>query len=402
MLSGKKILLGVCGGIAAYKSAVLVRLLVKAGAEVQVVMTQAAHSFVAPLTFSTLSKKPVLTAFADDQGNWNNHVDLGLWADCLLIAPATANTLGKMANGLADNLLVATYLSARCPVVVSPAMDVDMWQHPSTNRNINLLRQDGVQVVPVGSGELASGLVGEGRMAEPEDIVAFVENEVFADKPEQTLTGKQVLITAGPTVEHIDPVRYITNHSSGKMGFALADAFRRLGAQVTVVAGPVTHRPQLPNVKVIDVTSAAEMFEAADSLFGEADIAVMAAAVSDYTPATPASQKIKKSDSELNISLKKTTDILATLGQQKRADQLVVGFALETNNEIENARKKLEEKNADMVVLNSLNDQGAGFGHDTNQITVLYRNQEPKSFGLRSKKEVASDIVNEIVNLLHA
>lgn len=402
MLSGKKILLGVCGGIAAYKSAVLVRLLVKAGAEVQVVMTHAAHSFVAPLTFSTLSKKPVLTTFSDDQGNWNNHVDLGLWADCLLIAPATANTLGKMANGQADNLLVATYLSARCPVVVSPAMDVDMWQHPSTNRNINLLRQDGVQVIPVGSGELASGLVGEGRMAEPEDIVAFLEEEVFTQKAQQTLACKQVLITAGPTVEPIDPVRYITNHSSGKMGFALADAFRKLGAQVTVVAGPVTHKPQLPGVKVIDVTTAAEMFQVADDLFGETDIAVMAAAVSDYTPAHPAGEKIKKDSSDLTLNLKKTTDILATLGTRKRDNQLLVGFALETNNELENARKKLEQKNADMVVLNSLKDAGAGFGHDTNQITVLYRDGHTKDFGLKSKQAVATDIVNEIVNLLHA
>lgn len=401
MLKGKKILLGVCGSIAAYKSAFLVRLLVKAGAQVQVVMTPAAQELITPLTLSTLSKHPVLSKFADDDGNWNDHVALGLWADVMLIAPTTANTLSKMATGQCNDLLSAVYLSARCPVVVSPAMDLDMWHHPSTQRNITTLKGDGVQVIPVNSGELASGLVGEGRMAEPEEIVAWLEEHMFSQQ-DDILKGKQVLITAGPTVEAIDPVRYITNHSTGKMGFALAKRFVALGAKVTLVKGPTAHKEAIAGVDVVEVTSSDDMYQAATAAFPNMDIAVMAAAVSDYTPVDPAEKKIKKNNDELVLQLRKTKDVLAALGDMKRSDQFLVGFALETDNELENAKGKLQRKNADMIVLNSLQDKGAGFGHDTNKISVIYRDGTLKSFDLRSKTEVARDIVNEILEKYHA
>ena len=401
MLKGKKILLGVCGSIAAYKSAFLVRLLVKAGAQVRVVMTPAAQELIAPLTLSTLSKNPVLSKFSDEDGNWNDHVALGLWADAMLIAPTSANTLSKMATGQCSDLLSAVYLSARCSVVVSPAMDLDMWHHPSTQRNINTLLSDGVHVIPVSSGELASGLVGEGRMAEPEEIVAWLEAHMFAEADDR-LKGKKVLITAGPTVEAIDPVRYITNHSTGKMGFALAKRFSALGAQVTLVKGPTAHKEHIEGVDTIEVTSSEEMYQAASSAFPAMDIAVMAAAVSDYTPVDPADKKIKKNNEELVIQLRKTKDILAALGQMKKPGQFLVGFALETDNELENAKGKLQRKQADMIVLNSLQDKGAGFGHDTNKISVIYKNGTVKRFDLRSKTEVARDIVNEILEKYHA
>lgn len=401
MLKGKKILLGVTGSIAAYKSAFLVRLLVKAGAQVQVVMTPAAQELITPLTLSTLSKNPVLSKFSDEDGNWNDHVALGLWADAMLIAPTTANTLSKMATGQCNDLLSAVYLSARCPVVVSPAMDLDMWHHPSTQRNIDTLQSDGVQVIPVNSGELASGLVGEGRMAEPEEIVTWLEENLFAQQSD-SLQGKQVLITAGPTVEAIDPVRYITNHSTGKMGFALAKRFVALGAQVTLVKGPTAHKETISGVDILDVTSSEEMYQAATAAFPKVDIAVMAAAVSDYTPVDPADKKIKKNNDELVLQLRKTKDILAALGQLKKPEQFLVGFALETDNELENAKGKLQRKNADMIVLNSLQDKGAGFGHDTNKISVIYKDGSVKRFDLRSKTEVARDIVNEILEKYHA
>lgn len=396
MLKGKKILLGVCGSIAAYKSAFLVRLLVKAGAEVQVVMTPAAQELISALTLSTLSKNPVLSKFSDEDGNWNDHVALGLWADVMLIAPTTANTLSKMATGQCNDLLSAVYLSARCPVVVSPAMDLDMWHHPSTQRNISTLKADGVEVIPVNSGELASGLVGEGRMAEPEEIVVWLEQHMFA-QPDDRLKGKKVLITAGPTREAIDPVRYITNHSSGKMGFALAKRFAALGAEVTLVKGPTAIIETITGANIVEVTSSEEMYQAAIQAFPEMDIAVMAAAVSDYTPVDPADKKIKKNSDDLTLELRKTKDILAALGSMKKPGQFLVGFALETDNELENAKGKLERKNADMIVLNSLQDKGAGFGHDTNKISVIYRNGSNKHFDLRSKTEVAQDILNEIL-----
>lgn len=396
MLKGKKILLGVCGSIAAYKSAFLVRLLVKAGAEVQVVMTPAAQELISALTLSTLSKNPVISKFSDEDGNWNDHVALGLWADVMLIAPTTANTLSKMATGQCNDLLSAVYLSARCPVVVSPAMDLDMWHHPSTQRNISTLKADGVQVIPVNSGELASGLVGEGRMAEPEEIVVWLEQHMFA-QPDDRLKGKKVLITAGPTREAIDPVRYITNHSSGKMGFALAKRFAALGAEVTLVKGPTAITETIAGAQIVEVTSSEEMYQAATQAFPEMDIAVMAAAVSDYTPVDPADKKIKKNSDDLTLELRKTKDILAALGSMKKPGQFLVGFALETDNELENAKGKLERKNADMIVLNSLQDKGAGFGHDTNKISVIYRNGSNKHFDLRSKTEVAQDILNEIL-----
>lgn len=401
MLKGKKILLGVCGSIAAYKSAFLVRLLVKAGAQVQVVMTPAAQQLITPLTLSTLSKNPVLSKFSDEDGNWNDHVAMGLWADVMLIAPTTANTLSKMATGQCNDLLSAVYLSARCPVVVSPAMDLDMWHHPSTQRNISTLLSDGVQVIPVNSGELASGLVGEGRMAEPEEIVAWLEKHLFA-ATDGRLKGKKVLITAGPTVEAIDPVRYITNHSTGKMGFALAKRIVAFGAQVTLVKGPTAHKETIAGVDIVEVTSSEQMYQAATTAFPEMDIAVMAAAVSDYTPVDPANKKIKKNNNELVLQLRKTKDILAALGQMKKPGQFLVGFALETDNEEENAKGKLQRKQADMIVLNSLQDDGAGFGHDTNKISVIYKDGSLKRFDLRSKTEVASDIVNEILENYHA
>lgn len=400
MLTGKKIILGVSGSIAAYKSAVLVRLLVKAGAEVRVIMTKAAHDFITPLTLSTLSKNPVLTEFVkDDTGQWNNHVDLGLWADCLVIAPASANTIGQLANGLCDNLLSAVYLSARCEVFFAPAMDLDMLQHPSTKNNIAKLQSYGNRLIEPAYGELASGLTGTGRMAEPEEIVNVLKNH-FSDA--QVLKGKNVLVTAGPTHEAIDPVRFIGNHSSGKMGFAIAEALADKGAIVNLVTGPTQQHTKHPRINVKPVTSAEEMFTVCNSLFPTSDITVLSAAVADYKPVVAAKQKIKKKDDELNLTLTKTHDIAASLGKLKHNGQIIVGFALETEQEQANAMKKLESKNFDLIVLNSLNDKGAGFGHDTNKITLIDRTQKSKTFELKSKKEVAHDIVNAIIEKIHA
>jgi len=397
MLKGKKVLLGVCGSIAAYKAASLVRLLTKQGAEVQVIMTSNATQFITPLTLSTLSNKPVLTQYTEkDSGTWNNHVHLGLWADLLLIAPASANSLAKLANGLCDNLLSAVYLSARCPVYLAPAMDLDMWAHPATQRNIMLLKERKNRVIPPGTGDLASGLSGEGRLAEPEDIVAFLENDLASrDKP-LPLAGKKALITAGPTYEAIDPVRFIGNHSSGKMGFALAEALRQAGAEVVLVSGP-THLETPTGVERVQVTSAREMLTACLLHFENADITVMSAAVADYTPERISKVKIKKKENQFTLNLIKTTDILATLGAKKTDKQLLAGFALETDNELKNALTKLKIKHLDFIVLNSMQDEGAGFAGDQNKITIIDRNEKQLAFPLKSKKEVAQDICNFII-----
>ena len=395
MLAGKKILLGITGSIAAYKAPLLVRQFIKKGAEVKVVMTPAAADFVSKLTLSTLSRNPVLTDLFDEE-TWANHVLLGRWADLMLIAPLSCNTLSKMACGQCDNLLLATYLSATCPVMVAPAMDEDMWHHPATQNNLQLLRQHGCRQLPVGYGELASGLTGEGRMAEPEETVAYVED--FFSKSDQ-LKGKKALVTAGPTYEAIDPVRFIGNHSSGKMGYALAEELSGRGAEVTLVSGPVSLPQRANGLHLVKVTSAEEMYQACLNVT-DYDIAVMAAAVADYTPSMVSDTKIKKSGDELVLQLKKTKDILGTLGKTKSDKQLLVGFALETHNEKENAQKKLEEKNADLIILNSLKDEGAGFGHDTNKVTLLYRNGAQKKLELKSKKALAEDIVNAITELL--
>lgn len=391
----KKVILGISGSIAAYKSAHLARLLVKTGAEVRVLMTASATTFIAPLTLSTLSKHPVLTDVQSGEA-WNNHVELGLWADALVIAPASANTLAKLANGLCDNILTAVYLSARCPVFVAPAMDVDMWRHPATQANVERLRTHGVQVIPVEHGELASGLVGDGRMAEPESIVAFLAHFQSTDKP---LSGKKALITAGPTHELLDPVRFIGNNSSGKMGIAIAETLARLGADVTLVLGPTHLSPANSAIRVVSVVSAQDMYDACASVFPDADITVHAAAVADYRPKTYSSSKIKKKDEDMHIDLAKTVDIAATLGKNKRPHQIVVGFALETNDEESNAVAKLKKKNLDFIVLNSLRDTGAGFGHDTNKISILRPDGSKTAFDLKSKKSVAEDIVAEILRL---
>jgi len=395
----KKVILGICGSIAAYKSALLVRLLVKAGAEVQVIMTPDATNFITPLTLSTLSKKPVLVDyFVPGTGEWNNHVELGLWADAFIIAPATANTLAKMANGLCDNLLTAVYLSAKCPVYFAPAMDLDMWKHPSTVQNIAKLQSFGNILINPGTGELASGLHGEGRMAEPEEIIGFLSAEIKKKLP---LTGKKILVTAGPTYEAIDPVRFIGNHSSGKMGFAIADRFALMGADVVLVTGPTAQTSGQNSVKRIDVTTAAEMLEACEQYYyNDADACVMSAAVADYTPVEVSPQKIKKQGSNLNIDLKTTVDILKTLGSKKRKGQVLVGFALETNNEEENAVQKLQKKNLDLIVLNSLNDAGAGFKGDTNKITIIDSSLQKTVYDLKSKNEVAYDICEKVAGLL--
>ena len=398
MLIGKKIILGVCGSIAAYKSAVLTRLLVKAGAEVRVIMTPSALDFITPLTLSTLSKNPVLTKFIKDEtGQWNNHVEAGLWADAVVIAPASANTVAKMANGLADNLLLAVYLSARCPVFLAPAMDLDMLQHPSTQSNLQRLQAFGNRIIDPGYGELASGLIGNGRMAEPETIVRFLEQHFTSS---QKLAGKTALVTAGPTYEAMDPVRFIGNHSSGKMGFAIAEELANQGAHVKLVTGPTREHTNHGGITVIPVTSAEEMYTAAAEVFPQSDIAVLAAAVADYRPKERAEQKIKKKDESLVLELVKTRDIAASLGKVKQPHQLTVGFALETEHEQDNAAKKLEAKNFDFIVLNSLNDKGAGFGHSTNKITILDRSHQVKSFELKEKTEVAHDIVQAIIEKL--
>lgn len=400
VLSGKKVLLGITGGIAAYKTAGLVRLFIKAGAEVRVVMTPSAKEFITPLTLSTLSKNEVFSSFTDEEdenATWNNHVELGLWADFMLIAPATASTLSKMATGNSDNLLLATYLSAKCPVFFAPAMDLDMYKHASTKNSFKTLESYGNVMIPAGTGELASGLKGEGRMAEPEEIIDFLEDHFSEDLP---LKGKIVLITAGPTYEAIDPVRFIGNHSSGKMGYEIAETAAKKGAEVILVSGPTHLDAPAGNIKMIRVTSTRDMYEAVLENFGKTDVFISAAAVADYKPKKVASEKIKKADESLTIELTKTEDILASMGQRKK-DQKLVGFALETNNEVENARKKLEKKNLDFIVLNSLRDEGAGFKGDTNKVSIIYPDRKI-DFGLKSKKEVARDIVQEIIELLNA
>jgi len=395
MLRGKKIILGVCGGIAAYKAAILTRLLVKSGASVKVIMTPSAQDFITPLTLSTLSKSPVLGSFTEND-SWQNHVALGMWADALLIAPATANTIGKMANGMCDNLLLAVYLSAKCPVFIAPAMDLDMLQHPATLTNLEKIKGYGNTIIDPVYGELASGLVGTGRLAEPEEIVSHLEN-FFSTH--QKLSGKKALVTAGPTYEAIDPVRFVGNYSSGKMGFAIAEELANAGATVQLVSGPTHQNTHHPRISIQRVTSAEEMFEASTAVFPAMDIAVLAAAVSDYKPVTKATQKIKKMESDLALSLTKTKDIAASLGELKHNGQIVVGFALETENENANAIKKLESKNFDLIILNSLNDKGAGFGHDTNKITIIDRRHHEKSFDLKDKAAVARDIVQAIVDI---
>lgn len=398
MLEGKNIILGVCGSIAAYKSALLVRLLVKAGANVQVVMTPDATNFITPLTLSTLSKNPVFhTYFEPETGEWNNHVELGLWADLVLIAPASANTIAKMANGLVDNLLTAVYLSAKCPVYFAPAMDLDMWKHEATQNNITILQSFGNLLIAPAAGELASGLIGEGRLAEPEEIIAYIVADIKKKLP---LVNKRALVTAGPTYEAIDPVRFIGNHSSGKMGFTIADELALLGADVTLVSGPSAETSKQRSVKRIDITSAAEMLVECEKYFKTSDIGVMSAAVADYAPVNIAQQKIKKQDDSFNIEVKKTTDILTTLGKSKRGNQILVGFALETNNEEENAIGKLKRKNLDFIVLNSLNDTGAGFKSNTNKVTIIDRDLHKTTYDLKSKDEVAKDICSKIVELM--
>ncbi|KGO92496.1 bifunctional phosphopantothenoylcysteine decarboxylase/phosphopantothenate--cysteine ligase CoaBC [Flavobacterium subsaxonicum] len=395
VLSGKKILLGISGGIAAYKTASLVRLFIKAGAHVKVVMTPASKDFITPLTLSTLSKNPVYSSFyheEDENAVWNNHVDLGLWADIFVIAPATANTLSKMVSGNSDNILIATYLSAKCPVYVAPAMDLDMYKHPSTKESFRQLELFGNSVIPAESGELASGLSGEGRMAEPENIVAFIERDIEGKLPLRT---KKILVTAGPTYEPIDPVRFIGNHSSGKMGFDIAKAAADQGAQVILVTGPTHLKLDHTLVTVVRVTSSEEMYAACHEYFGTVDAAVAAAAVADYRPKNVAPQKIKKSESTLSLELEKTKDILASLGE-KKISQFLVGFALETENEIENAKLKITKKNLDLIVLNSLNDKGAGFGSDTNKVTFIDKDFNEEPMELKTKEAVAADIINKI------
>lgn len=401
MLSGKNVLLGITGGIAAYKTTFLVRLFIKAGANVKVILTDSASSFVSPLTLATLSKNPVLSSFVTEengQTDWNNHVELGLWADIMVIAPATANTMSKMANGTCDNLLLAIYLSAKCPVFFAPAMDLDMYKHPSTKASFDKLNSFGNIMIPATSGELASGLHGEGRMAEPEDIVKFIITHLSEGLP---LSGKKVLITAGPTYEAIDPVRFIGNHSSGTMGYELAKSAANLGAFVYLISGPSSLKMNHDNVTLIKVVSADEMYEAAHEYFDEVDIAIAAAAVADYKPKSVADQKIKKASADLSLDLVKNKDILFSLGEKKQ-NQFLVGFALETENEVENAKGKLKKKNLDAIVLNSLNDDGAGFGKATNKITFIDKNSSIKTFELKTKVAVAADILSEIINRINA
>nr|WP_299485709.1 bifunctional phosphopantothenoylcysteine decarboxylase/phosphopantothenate--cysteine ligase CoaBC [uncultured Allomuricauda sp.] len=402
MLSGKNILLGITGGIAAYKTTFLVRLLIKAGARVKVVMTQSASSFVSPLTLSTLSKNPVLMDFVNEEDgslSWNNHVELGLWADVMIVAPATANTLSKMAHGTCDNLLMATYLSAKCPVYFAPAMDLDMYKHPSTKVSFEKLESFGNTMIPAESGELASGLHGEGRMAEPETIVDFLLQDLSKNLP---LSGKKVLITAGPTHEAIDPVRFLGNRSSGTMGFELAKQAASLGAHVVLVSGPTNLSVTEENtINLVRVTSAQDMFDACHEYYDDMDVAICAAAVADYRPKHIAAEKIKKKEGDMHIELERNPDILFSLGE-KKTNQFLVGFALETENELENAKGKLKRKNLDAIILNSLKDDGAGFGGSTNKITFIDKNLDIKTFGLKTKPEVASDIWEEIIARVHA
>lgn len=395
-LSGKKIILGVSGSIAAYKAVYLVRLLAKQGASVRVMMTSSAKDFVAPLTFSTLSKSQVASDIHDGE-SWTNHVEWGLWADAMVIAPATAHTIGRCALGMASDMVSATYLSARCPVFFAPAMDLDMWAHPSTQENISRLQSYGNFIIDVNSGELASGLTGPGRMAEPEEIAERL-NEFFRYK--EDMHGQQVLVNAGPTYEAIDPVRYIGNHSTGKMGVAIAEEFAHRGAQVELILGPDSVLPVDDRIRITRVTSADEMLSACQAKFNECHIAVLAAAVADYKPVTVATEKIKKKSESFTLELVKTPDIAASLGKQKRADQVLVGFALETTNPEANAQEKLIKKNLDMIVLNNPRDEGAAFGHDTNKVSFLFKDNKREDFQLKSKKEVARDIVDAIKNLL--
>ncbi len=401
VLSGKKIVLGITAGIAAYKTTYLVRQLIKKGAQVRVVMTPSSQEFVTPLTLSTLSKNPVYSSFTnqtEDTLDWNNHVEIGMWADLLLIAPATANTLSKMANGVCDNLLLAVYLSAKCPVYYAPAMDLDMYQHPTTKNSFVKLSEYGNIQIPATYGELASGLIGEGRMAEPEDIIAFIEKDILKKLP---LKNKTILITAGPTFEAIDPVRFIGNHSSGKMGFALSEQAANLGANVILVSGPTHLSVVNKQIKRIDVVSAQQMYEAVHTNFSTCDIAIFSAAVADFTPKKVAEQKIKKKEDVLSLSLVKTKDILASVGAIKEK-QFLVGFALETQNELENAKNKLKKKNLDLIVLNSLNDSGAGFGKDTNKITLITKDNKIIPFSVKPKTQVANDILQQIIDLTYA
>lgn len=397
MLENKKIVLGITGSIAAYKAALLVRLLVKKGAEVQVVMTPSAKEFITPLTMATLTHKPVVSEFFDRRdGSWHSHVDLGLWADAMVIAPASASTIGKMASGIADNMLITTYLSMKAPVFVAPAMDLDMYAHPSTQQNLQRLQSYGNHIIEPGTGFLASKLEGKGRMEEPEQIVAVLDRFF---EPRTALTGKKVLITAGPTYEKIDPVRFIGNYSSGKMGFALAEACAMQGAEVTLVSGPVTLQTQHPAIRRIDVESAGEMYEAATANFPDADVAILCAAVADFTPKVKADRKIKRKGDDMVVELRPTQDIAAALGAAKREGQIMVGFALETDNEQANAQDKLQRKNLDFIVMNSLQDKGAGFRVDTNKITII-DHEGMTAYGMKSKAEVARDIVAHINSLL--
>lgn len=397
MLRGKKIILGVTGGIAAYKSAVLARLLVQRGAEVKVVMTPLAKEFITPLTMSTVSNNPILVDFFDPtNGNWNSHVNLGLWADAFLIAPATANTIAKMATGVADNLLITSYLSARCPVFIAPAMDLDMFAHPTTRQNLNTLKSFGNIIIEPASGQLASGLDGKGRMEEPENIVRIL-NDFFVTKD---MKAKKILITAGPTYEKIDPVRFIGNYSSGKMGFALAESCARRGAEVVLITGPVALSLQNRDIERINVESADEMYKMVMTRFPEVDGAIFCAAVADFTPEQVENQKLKRGADDLYLKLKPTTDIAASAGKIKKPEQFIVGFALETNDEEKNAIDKMERKNFDFIVLNSLQDPNSGFGFDTNMVSIIHRSGLKKHFELKNKLDVADDIVKEINTLL--
>lgn len=398
MLKGKKIVLGITGSIAAYKSIYLVRLLIKAGSEVKVIITPAAKDFVSSLTLSTLSRNKVLVDLFDEQ-SWANHVMLGRWADVMVIAPLSCNTMAKMANGQCDNLLLATYLSATCPVVVVPAMDEDMWHHPATKANLKKLESFGNKIIPVEKGDLASGLEGEGRMAEPAQIVDFITAIFFLTRQ---LKGKKVLVTAGPTYEPIDPVRFIGNHSSGKMGIAIATELYNRGADVTLILGPTPIDTTFNGITLIRVKTAGEMYKASTDAFDTADLAIMAAAVADYTPVNPEKEKIKKKDELFTLELTKTKDILKSLGEKKKAGQVLIGFALETHKEKQHAMEKLQNKQADMIVLNSLNDAGAGFGLDTNKITIFEKGGQEFNFGIKSKTEVAKDIVDTIIRLYYA
>jgi len=397
-LKGKNILLGITGGIAAYKAAILVRLLVKEGAQVKVVMTKLAKEFITPLTLATLSKNPILVDFFDpENGQWNSHVDLGSWSDLYVIAPATANTMGKMANAIADNLLVTTYLSAKCPVMVAPAMDLDMFQHPANLKNIETLKSYGNIIVDAESGELASGLVGKGRMAEPEVITERVI-EFFTQK--KKLKSKKILVTAGPTYEPIDPVRFIGNYSSGKMGYAIAEELASQGAEVVLVSGPTNLQISNSRIKKNEIQTAKEMFDVCISEFESCDAAIMSAAVADFKPSEHFDKKVKRGNGDLKINLEPNKDIAAELGKIKTESQVLVGFALETDNEVENAKKKINNKNLNFIVLNSLKDQGAGFGYDTNKISIIDNKGEKLNFNLKSKAEVAVDVVNELIKRL--